>query len=141
MKKILLGAVASLTLSACDLDYFPNDSMTSDQMAGNPSSTEYSTDGNYSMFKDVLEYKGSEYSGSTYVRYFFQMSEFRGDNVCLANKTEDPLYNEICYNDLETDLPTSYFWWCAYHIIYGANAVIESQPEGASDEGDRMNSV
>ena len=138
MKKILLGAVASLTLSACDLDYFPNDSMTSDQMAGNPSSTEYSTDGNYSMFKDVLEYKGSEYSGSTYVRYFFQMSEFRGDNVCLANKTEDPLYNEICYNDLETDLPTSYFWWCAYHIIYGANAVIESQPEGASDEGDRM---
>ena len=105
MKKILLGAVASLTLSACDLDYFPNDSMTSDQMAGNPSSTEYSTDGNYSMFKDVLEYKGSEYSGSTYVRYFFQMSEFRGDNVCLANKTEDPLYNEtwrpIC------PLPTS----------------------------------
>ena len=55
MKKILLGAGASLTLSACDLDYFPNDSMTSDQMAGNPSSTEYSTDGNYSMFKDVLE--------------------------------------------------------------------------------------
>ena len=137
MKKILLGAVASLTLSACDLDYFPNDSMTSDQMAGNPSSTEYSTDGNYSMFKDVLEYKGSEYSGSTYVRYFFQMSEFRGDNVCLANKTEDPLYNEICYNDLETDLPTSYFWWCAYHIIYGANAscVMENMLLAAVDQG------
>ncbi len=133
-----MAVAGALGLAACDLNYYPNDSMTSDQMAGNPSSTEYSTDGNYSMFKDVLEYKGTEYSGSTYVRYFFQMSEFRGDNVCLANKTEDPLYNEICYNDLETDLPTSYFWWCAYHIIYGANAVIETQPEGASDEGDRM---
>ena len=36
MKKILLGAVASLTLSACDQDYFTNDSKTSDQMDGNP---------------------------------------------------------------------------------------------------------
>lgn len=138
MKKILLMLVLPLAAASCDLDYYPSNAMTSDQLQENPSSAVYSTDGNYSMFKDVLPYKGTEYSGNTYVRHYFQMAEFRGDNVALAHKTEDPLYNEICYSDLVTDQPISYLWWCGYHIIYAANSIIESLPEGISGEYDHM---
>lgn len=138
MKKIFLILAPALLATACDLDYYPSNAMTSDQLQENPSSAVYSTDGNYSMFKDVLPYKGTEYSGNSYVRHYFQMSEFRGDNVTLAHKTEDPLYNEMCYSDLVTDQPNSYMWWCAYHIIYAANSIIESLPEGVSGEYDHM---
>jgi len=138
MKKIFLFALLAFAASACDLDYYPSDAMTSSQLADNPASATYSTDGNYSMFKDNLEYKGTVYSGNSYLRHYFQMAEFRGDNVSLAHKTEDPLYNEICYSDLITDQPLTYLWWCAYHIIYGANAVIEGLPAGTSAEYDHM---
>ncbi|MEG1644921.1 MAG: RagB/SusD family nutrient uptake outer membrane protein [Alistipes sp.] len=138
MKKIILFLSLPLLLTACDLDHYPSDSMTSDQLDENPASAKYSTDGNYSMFKDVLAYKGTEYSGNTYVRHYFQMTEFRGDNVSLAHKTEDPLYNEMCYSDLITDQPNSYVWWAGYHIIYAANSIIKSLPEGASGEYDHM---
>lgn len=138
MKKIISILVLPLLATACNLDYFPSDAMTSDQLAGNPASAVYSTDGNYSMFKDVLAYKGTEYTGNTYIRHYFQMAEFRGDNVSLAHKTEDPLYNQMCYSDLVTDQPNSYLWWCAYHIIYSANSIIESLPEGKSGEYDHV---
>ena len=138
MKKIISILALPLLAASCNLDYFPSDAMTSDQLADNPASAVYSTDGNYSMFKDVLAYKGTEYTGNTYIRHYFQMAEFRGDNVSLAHKTEDPLYNQMCYSDLVTDQPNSYLWWCAYHIIYSANSIIESLPEGKSGEYDHI---
>jgi len=138
MKKILLFATILLSASACELDYYPTDAMTSEQLAQNPTSAVYSTDGNYSMFKDVMAYKGTKDRRNSYIRHWYQMAEFRGDNVALFNKTEDPLYGNMCYSDLATDLPTTYFWWCAYHIIYSANAVIEGLPEGTSAQYDHI---
>ena len=138
MKKITAILILPLLLAACELDYFPTNTMTSGQLAGNPASAVYSTDGNYSMFKDHLEYKGTVYTGNSYVRHYFQMAEFHGDNVTLAHKTEDPLYDEICYSDLVTANPNAYLWWCAYHIIYSANSIIESLPEGTSDVYDHI---
>lgn len=138
MKKILAILTFPLLLAGCDLDYLPNNSMTSGQLANNPASAIYSTDGNYSMFKDNLEYKGTVYSGNSYVRHYFQMSEFHGDCVTLAHKTEDPLYNSMCYSDLVTAQPNTYLWWCAYHIIYSANSIIESLPEETSPVYDHI---
>lgn len=132
MKKIIWILLLPVFMAACNLDSFPSDAMTSGQLAGNPASAVYTTDGTYSMFKDALSYKGTSSDGSTYVRHYFQMSEFRGDNVALSQKTEDPLFGQMCYNDLVTDDPNSYLWWCAYHVIYSANSVIESLPEGTS---------
>lgn len=138
MKKIIPILFLPLLLAACELDYYPTNAMTSGQLADNPASAVYSTDGNYSMFKDHLEYKGTVYTGNSYVRHFFQMAEFHGDNVTLSHKTEDPLYDEICYSDLVTAGPNAYLWWCAYHIIYAANSIIESLPEGSSAVYDHM---
>ncbi len=138
MKKIILFALLAFAVSSCELDYYPSDAMTSAQLGENPAFAVYSTDGNYSMFKDCLEYKGTSYSANTYMRHYLCMSEYHGDNAALSGKTTDALYGQICYNDLPTDTPNAYMWWCAYHIIYGANAVIEGMAPGASAVQDHM---
>ncbi len=138
MKKIILLALLAFAVSSCELDYYPSDAMTSTQLGDNPAFATYSTDGNYSMFKDILEYKGTAYSANTYMRHYLCMAEYHGDNAALCGKTTDALYGQICYNDLATDSPNAYLWWCAYHIIYGVNAVIEGLPAGTSPAQDHM---
>ncbi len=133
MKKILITIGVALAAVSCSLDYFPSDAMSSSQIKDDPEAAVYATDGNYSMFKDQLDYNGTVMSGNSYIRHFFLMSELRGDNVCLSGRTEDPLYQALCYNDNSTLYNLTYMWYIAYKIIYGANAMIESIPEGDPD--------
>ena len=138
MKKILLALMALTGLVSCTMDFYRSDTMTSNNLKEDPGAAVYTTDGNYSLFKDVLMYNNSEYSNNTYVRHWFQMTEFRGDNICLSGRTEDPLYEATTYSDNPTLYNLSYFWYLSYKIIYGANSNIESIREGASVESDHM---
>ena len=138
MKKILLALMALTGLVSCTMDFYRSDTMTSNKLKEDPGAAVYTTDGNYSLFKDVLMYNNSEYSNNTYVRHWFQMTEFRGDNICLSGRTEDPLYEATTYSDNPTLYNLSYFWYLSYKIIYGANSNIESIREGASVESDHM---
>jgi hypothetical protein len=138
MKKILSIGIALLTLVACNMDFYRSDTMTSAQLKDDPGAAIYTTDGIYSMFKDVCEYKGEHYSGNTYVRHYFQMSEFRGDNVCLTGQTSDPLCEEMRYSDNDLQRNVNYMWFIAYKIIYAANSNIESITPGASPDSDHL---
>ncbi len=141
MKKIFLfiSLAAMMALTSCEIEeYFRSDTMTSTQLKADPSAAVYTTDGNYAMFKDQLEYKGSTDSGNTYIRHYFQMGEFRGDNACLSGRTSDCLYEAFNYTDNGTLKNVYYFWWVSYKIIYGANSNIEAIQEGMSDEADHM---
>lgn len=136
--KTLLLLSPALLLCSCEMDFYRSDTMTSAMLKNNPGSAVYTTDGNYSMLKDVLEYNGAEDTRNTWVRHYFQMTEFRGDNICLSGRTEDPLYEAITYTDNQTTMSNGYFWYCSYKIIYGANANIESLPEGVSSDTDHV---
>ncbi len=139
MKKILLiVSLAALGLVSCEMDHYRTDTMTSDQLKKDPGAAVYTTDGNYALFKDELEYKGNYSGGNSYVRHFFQMAEFRGDNATLSGSTTDPLYNEFCYTDNGTQKNIQHLWWCGYKIIYGANSNIEAIDETASSEASHM---
>ena len=141
MKKIFnISVLAAMVLAlvSCEMDHFRSDTMTSSQLAADPGAAVYTTDGNYSIFKDCLMYNGSEYSGNTYVRHYFQMSEFRGDNMTLSGRTTDPLYEAYTYTDNATLRNNNYFWWIAYKVIYGANSNIDAIVTGASTESDHM---
>lgn len=138
MRKIIILIVVTLSMISCEMDYLPNDKLTPEQVEQDPSSAEYITDGNYSMFKERMVYRGQEYSGNTYVRHYFQMSEFIGDNVCLAGRTSDPLYEALTYKRAANLYNITYLWWCGYKIINGANSVIESVQDGASIESDYL---
>ena len=90
---------AAATLMSCNMDFFSSDTMTSSMLKENPGAAVYTTDGNYSMFKDKLEYASGMYSGYTYARLLFLMTELRGDNACLSGRTTDPLYEDTVYGD------------------------------------------
>ena len=138
MRKIIILIVVTLSMISCEMDYLPNDKLTPEQVEQDPSSAEYITEGNYAMFKDQMVYMGQTYSGNTYVRHYLQMSEFIGDNVCLAGRTSDPLYEALTYKRAPNLYNISYLWWCGYKIINGANSVIESVQDGASLEADYL---
>lgn len=138
MRKIIILIVVTLSMISCEMDYLPNDKLTPEQVEQDPSSAEYITEGNYAMFKDQMVYMGQTYTGNTYVRHYFQMSEFIGDNVCLAGRTSDPLYEALTYKRAANLYNISYLWWCGYKIINGANSVIESVQDGVSVEADYL---
>ena len=137
MKKIIAIVtiiLAALALASCNMDFYSSDSMTSAQLAENPSSAVYTTDGIYTLFKDRIAYKGQSggESGNYYIRHYFQMAELRGDNVTVSGITEDPFINPYRYTDDNTAKNIYYTWWMAYKIIYAANSNIEAMEEGAS---------
>src|SRR5690606_1753734 len=140
MKKTLYFIAFTFLLTSCDLDFFPTDAMSPDQLKSDPGGALYATDGNYSMFKDRMAYRGesSGYSGNSYVRHFFQMAEFPSDNVTLGGRTSDPLYEAYSYKRDATVRNVTYLWWAAYRIINGANSVIETVQDGASIESDHL---
>jgi len=138
MKRLGIIILGIFALSSCNLDHLPNDMLTQEQIEQNPSSAVYVTEGNYAMFKDQLTYKGVDYPANTYVRHYFQMSEFIGDNVCLAGRTSDPLYEALAYKRAANLGNISYLWWCGYKIINGANSVLESVQDGVDAESDHI---
>ena len=140
MKKILIALTAVFTLVSCEMDFYRSDTMTSAMLASNPDAAVYTTDGVYSLFKDVIDYAGSVYSGNQYVRHLLLMSELHGDNVVVSHASSDPFFPVHTYVDDPTMYNLGYFWYCAYKIIYGANSNIEGlkEQEGASPEADHL---
>ena len=138
MKKIILFGIALLALVSCNMDFYRSDVMTSNMLKENPDAAVYTTDGIYSLFKDNVEYRGKAIDGMEYVRNYFQMTEFRGDNVCLSGETSDPLCQQMRYSDFGSQKSNYYMWWIAYKVIYAANSNIEAMPEGASASSDQM---
>ena len=134
---LLVLGVAAL-LGGCEMDHYRSDTMTSAQLKDDPASATYTTDGNYSMFKDTQEYRGTTDSGLTYQKMWFHMAEMRADNVNLSGRTTSPIFNSACYNDDPTLKHGKFFWWIAYKIIFSANTIIESLPEGQSIENDHL---
>jgi len=139
MKKIgLIILTGLLAFTSCEMDYLPNDKLTPEQIGQDPASALYVTDGNYAIFKDQLSYQDNVYSANTYVRHYFQMTEFIGDNICLAGRTEDPLYEAHTYKRTAGLGNISYLWWAAYKVINGTNSVIESVEDGISKDTDYL---
>jgi len=130
--------LAAFLMNACNMDFYRSDTMTSNQFKEDPGAAEYSTDGNYSLFKDTQSYKGTEDSGLTFVKMWNHMSVMRGDDAVLSGKTTSPIYNSACYDDNPLLKHSYYFWWISYKIIYSANSVIEMLPEGVSTAQDHL---
>ena len=129
MKKIAYILCGLALAVSCNLDKFPSDAISAESMS-NPENSTVVTDGTYAMFKSILMYDGMVYSANSYVRHYFQMAEFRGDNIALCAYTTDPLNSAIIYKDVSTEGNTGYFWWIAYKILFSTNAMIDAIKEG-----------
>ena len=140
MKKIFVLILAALALASCNMDFYSSDSMTSAQLAENPSSAVYTTDGIYTLFKDRIAYKGQSggESGNYYIRHYFQFAELRGNNVTVSGKSEDPFTEAYMYSEDPTHKNIYYTWWIAYKIINAANSNIAAIEPGASALSDHL---
>jgi len=137
MKRILITIAAVFVFASCTMDFYRSDTMTSAMLGDNPAAAVYTTDGNYSMLKDEVEYSNTR-SGNDFARLYFLMHELRGDNVSLCAKSTDPLFEDLTYKDDPTKADLSYMWFICYKIIYGCNANIESMIENQDAATDHL---
>ena len=137
MKTKALYLIAALGLvfglNSCNLDVFPSDELNGDLLLQDAKGAEYIMDGCYALLKDEIEFLGYA-SGNTYIRHYFQLAEFPGDNTCLSSHTTDPLYEATAYMMTDGLKNVGTLWMIAYKAIYMCNTVI-----GALDENDPNN--
>lgn len=135
MKKILnlSSAALLLALASCNMDYFPDNAITSEQIKTSAEGAEYATIGNYSLFKDLVSFRNnSTESKNTYIHHFFQATEYKSDNISIYKPTIDELQFCINYNATPDNTLTSYLWYVMYKVAVSASSVVESVDDGAS---------
>jgi len=145
MKKIILISIAAIfssVLSSCiKLDLLPVDQLTSAAFEKDPSGIEYATIGAYQWFfaaRSNPTMPGGSSSRTRYIRNWFQMSEFRGDNVFIAGATSDPFMKSYDYRDVSFDETVRYMWYCSYSILNIVNTNIGVGTEGQSLRDDHI---
>ena len=134
--RVLYTLFAVILLASCQMDFYSSDTMTSTQLSSNAAAAIYTTDGVYSLFKDNLAYYGQSggESGNFYVRHYFQLTELRGDNVCVSGVSSDPFCQAYRYEDENTSKNIYYTWWISYKIINAANSNIDGLKDGGSKQ-------
>lgn len=130
MKKIFSFILFPFVLAGCvNLDYYPSDTLNSESLAANPAATVYTTDGIYSMMKDMQEFRGGISLNNTFARQYFLLNEVRADNICFSWTSTDPFWTSAQYMDDANSADASYFWMACYKMIYAANSNIAALEE------------
>ncbi|MDR0414222.1 MAG: RagB/SusD family nutrient uptake outer membrane protein [Prevotellaceae bacterium] len=129
---------ALLCAAGCTLNYSPDNAITQEQIKTSAEGAAYATIGNYSLFKDVLTFRNADESKNTYIRHYFQATEFKSDNISISLPTSDELYDCMVYNQTPDNTPTAYLWYVIYKMVVSASGVIEAVQDGASPALDNM---
>ena len=130
MKKIFSFMFLPLLLAGCiNLDFIPSDTLNTEALAQNPAATVYTTDGIYSMMKDMQEFRGSISLNNTFARQYYLLNEVRADNICFSWTSTDPFWTSAQYMDDANSADASYLWMACYKMIYAANSNIQAIPE------------
>jgi starch-binding outer membrane protein, SusD/RagB family len=119
-------------LTGCNLDVIPSDSLTGDQITNTSDGLINLVNGCYAQFKD---YPDPNTSNNWYLRQYYHLSDFAGDDIVCGYKTEDDLINSFRYKDrasIKSNINS--FWEVSYKVIYGANVAIKMANEKGNDE-------
>lgn len=123
---LILLTGLSICFSGCLKEIQPSDAITTEVLTSNLAGLTNAVNGAYSLLKDHVTFNGTEDANNMYLRQYFQMSSFAGDNVVCAQVTEDPLFLGFSYNHAPTQANARYFWYISYKIINDCNTVIEA---------------
>jgi starch-binding outer membrane protein, SusD/RagB family len=129
-KIFLVLGIIPLLLTNCTKEYAPSDMITPDKLIQMPDGLTHIANGNYSMFKDVLFFNGVQNQNYSYLRQYFYLSDFAGDDVVCGQVTTDPLFLSFNQNHAPSQENTSYFWYVSYKMISAANLVISLYERG-----------
>ena len=131
MKKIFSFIIfLPLLFSACmNLDLVSSDTLNGAALASNPAAAVYTTDGIYSMMKDMSEFRGGVSQNNTFTRQYYLLNDVRADDICFSWTSTDPFWTSAQYMDDANSADASYMWMSCYKMIYAANSNIAGLTE------------
>ena len=134
IKTLSIIALGALLLNSCDLVVDPSDSLTTGNLVNTSDGLQNALNGAYSLFKDRVEFNGVVSSNNMYLRQYYQLADFAGDDIVNGQVTTDPLWYSFTRDHTPTQANTRFFWYISYKIINTANTVIEAiEKEGAGN--------
>lgn len=119
------------SITACDLDKFPYDSVETDQLFEGEGGLIAATGGSYALLK-------GDANGGGFSPQLHRLSEYPGDNVSLSGTTTDPLFYTYNYNNIKNSGRVNDVWTKGYQAIVSCNKVIELAVEGGTSETDHL---
>ncbi|GAA0525660.1 RagB/SusD family nutrient uptake outer membrane protein [Chitinophaga japonensis] len=122
---ILLLALP-LLMAGCLKEVTPSDALTTANLTTTRQGLKNALNGAYALFKDHVEFNGTTDNNNMYLRQYFQLSDFAGDDIVCGQTTTDPLYYSFSLNHTPTQTNTRYFWYISYKIINNVNTIIEA---------------
>ena len=128
MKKILLSLAIACSITSCDIERLPYDSVDSNVAISDPNYASNALVGIYGNLKSKLS--------NSWINEAHRLMEYNGDNVSLSGTTGDDLFYIYNYHRIDNGGRVNRFWVKSYQVIYGANAAIENIAEGVNVEND-----
>ncbi|MET7001618.1 RagB/SusD family nutrient uptake outer membrane protein [Chitinophaga defluvii] len=118
--------ILPLLITGCLKDVNPSDAITTGTLTNSKDGLQKALNGAYALFKDHVAFNGTVDGNNMYLRQYFQLSDFAGDDIVCAQTTTDPLYYSFSLDHTATQTNSRYFWYISYKIINDVNTVIES---------------
>ncbi|MBL7736704.1 MAG: RagB/SusD family nutrient uptake outer membrane protein [Chitinophagaceae bacterium] len=124
---IALFSVLLATTSGCNKNLEPYNSKSDATALLTASDLQTATYGVYALIKTHV-----------FLRAFWWMQIFPGDDVALSGNTSNPIYNSYTYTHFPTMANAEQAWQGAYAAIYAANRIIERIEDGESAALDQI---
>lgn len=115
-----------LLFAGCLKEVPPSDAITTASLTQSPDGLKKAVNGAYSLFKDHIEFNGTKDLNLMYLRQYFQLADFAGDDIVCAQVTTDPFFYSFTLDHTPTQTNARYFWYISYKIINDVNTVIEA---------------
>lgn len=129
IKLIIIAAVCSWMATGCVKDVTPSDAITTTTLVQSKEGLTSAVNGAYSGFKDNVPFNGITDQNLSYLRQYFQMSDFASDDIVCGQVTTDPFMYSFTLDHTPAQTNARYFWYLSYKIITNANTVIEAAAE------------
>lgn len=133
-KLILLLSLAALGLSSCVKNVTPSDAISTTTLVQSKEGLTNAVNGAYALFKDNVAFNGIVDLNLSYLRQYFQMSDFASDDIVCGQVTTDAFFSSFTLNHSPTQTNARYFWYISYKIISDANTVIEAAQKISSPD-------
>jgi starch-binding outer membrane protein, SusD/RagB family len=124
-ESLIIIISVSFFFAGCKMEYAPTDSITPEGLLNQADGLLLVANGNYALLKDNLSYNGTVDLNNSYLRQYFYMSEFAGDNVVYGQITTDPFEKSFTYLHDPSQSNAGYLWYVNYKIISACNVAID----------------
>lgn len=133
-KQIAILVITLCLASSCIKEVAPSDAITPEILTGTIEGLTQAVNGAYALFKDHVPFNGTADDNLMYLRQYFQMSDFAGDDFTCAQVTEDPFFLSFSLSHTPTQTNARYFWYISYKIINDCNTVIDAVEKNSNPD-------